>query len=154
MKILPIIKYVAVLPVILLLAFSLSACYISEQEEVTLSERFSLSIDLDRTDFFVGETISFTVAVTYNGEQDISIQTLWHQPSVHFRPVGSSMPFVLPSTSVSVFFKANETKTITFELNPDEAGQYILGVYYIFGLPEDYYDNITIKLDDIIITVT
>ena len=124
---------------------------------------FPLTIDLAKTTFAKGETISLKATITNNSGKDVNIMTNGCQPAVWLTSPGDDESHAEILLAFYEVFRAGET--ITQELKFTKgAGRYLLHVEYemytFVGEPPVYPQNpidgstlIKAHLDDIVITV-
>ena len=113
-------------------------------------EDFSLSVDLDKTAFNVGEKIFFKATIINKSGKDVNMSSNGEQPCVFFNNINNNITHVETCLLVQQIFKANERITRVFEYEANETGTYLLDAHYQITV-----DNIAIKnkIDDIIIEV-
>jgi len=133
----------------------LSACIIKDgaQAQYTPKE-FPLSIELDKTDYKVGDTVSFTLTITNKCGRTVTLYSNGEMPCVDFQNVENRLPHAEICQLISQKFKKNEKLSREFSFLVEEAGTYILDAHYGIAIngsnTEDWFKG---KLDDIEITV-
>ncbi|WP_197032717.1 hypothetical protein [Clostridium sp. KNHs205] len=125
-------------------------------EEQYTPEEFPISIELDKTDYRVGDTVSFTLTITNKCGKTVTLYSNGNMPCVDFQNIENRLTHVEPSALESQEFKKNEKISRNFNFVVEETGTYILDAHYNIainnqGSTEGWFRD---KLDDIEITVT
>ncbi|MCL2678988.1 MAG: hypothetical protein FWF18_01645 [Dehalococcoidia bacterium] len=134
-----------IIPVVIVYVFAVNAFIKVPQSAGVYPNEFPLAIDLNRTVFFRGEVLSFTITVTNNSGQDVNIVTNGSQPCFYFmlRPIDNFIghgEFTMPRQEI---LKAGESLTRTQNIWLVIPGVYILDVHYGMMI----YDDIVLTCD-------
>ena len=102
---------------------------------------FPLEIDLTKTDYNMGEQITFNATITNKSGKDVNMLSNGHQPGAIFHNINDNRTFGETTVGVYQVFKANEkiTKVHAFEAN--ETGTYTLYVHYLIRVDEIWIQN-------------
>ena len=127
----------ALLGLLLFSIFSINACSKDVIYAGEPTEEFPLAVYLDKRVYFSWETISITVTVTNNSEQDVSVTTNGSTPWIHFRHICDSSPKVAFAPLVPGSLEAGGMLSTTeeFKVKP---GIYLLDAGYDMSV---YYDS-------------
>jgi hypothetical protein len=140
----------------LLLGFlMLSACDIKSRTEAQYTpEEFPLSIELDKTNYEVGNTVSFVLTITNKCGKTVTLYSNGEMPCVDFQNAENRSTHVEHSELVSQEFKKNEKISRKFSFLVEKTGTSILDAHYYIAInnheTKDWFKE---KLDDIEITV-
>ena len=102
---------------------------------------FPLEIDLTKTDYNMGEQITFNATITNKSGKNVNMLSNGHQPWAIFHNINDNRTFGETTVGVYQVFKANEkiTKAHAFEAN--ETGTYTLYVHYLIRVDEIWIQN-------------
>ena len=133
----------------------LSACGIKERAEVQYtSKEFPLSIELDKTEYKIGDMLSFTLTIANKCGKTVTLYSNGKMPCVDFQNLKNRLPHSDISALSSQELKENEKLSRNFNFQLEEAGTYILATHYIIAINSSNTENwFEEKLDDIEITV-
>lgn len=120
------------------------------------SKDFPLSIELDKTNYKVGDTVSFTLTISNESGKTVTLISNGKMPCVNFQNAENRLPHTETCEFVSQRFKKNEKLSKEFSFLVEEAGTYILDAHYNISIDNQGDDRRSLKekLDDIEITVT
>jgi hypothetical protein len=142
---------------ILLSLLVFSACDSTSRSETKYTaKKFPLSIELDKTDYKVGDTVSFTLTITNKCGRTVTLYSNGEMPCVNFQNIKNRLLHGEISLLTAQEFKKNEKISRDFSFIVEKTGTYILDAHYNIAInshrnPDDWFRE---KLDDIRIVVT
>jgi len=136
-----------------LLGFSACTSTSASKTQYTAND-FPLSIELDKTDYTVGDTVSFALTITNKCGKKVILYSNGEMPCVDFQHVEKRLPHDENSLLSSQVFKKNERLSRDFSFQVEDAGTYILDAHYTIAInSSNNEDWLKEKIDDIEIIV-
>ena len=102
---------------------------------------FPLEIDLTKTDYNMGEQITFNATITNKSGKDVNMLSNGHQPWAIFHNINDNRTFGETTEGVYQVFKANEKITKVHAFEAIETGTYTLYVHYLIRVDEIWIQN-------------
>jgi len=102
---------------------------------------FPLEIDLTKTDYNMGEQITFNATITNKSGKDVNMLSNGHQPWAIFHNINDNRTFGETTVGVYQVFKANEKITKVHAFEAIETGTYTLYVHYLIRVDEIWIQN-------------
>ncbi|MDR0964094.1 MAG: hypothetical protein LBM60_05720 [Clostridium sp.] len=148
--------FIHLICLLLLSLLSLFACVATDESNTPYTpDEFPLTIELDKTQYKAGDTVTFTLTITNQCGKDVNLYSNGAMPCADFQNIENRLPHAEITPLYMREFQKNEKLSREFSYLVEDAGTYILDAHYEIAINNsDLNSWFREKLDDIEITVT